>query len=72
MPWMENNVVSGEKGSLPEDKSGSGNMKIADLFRMPCELIDIRFGQQEKKLDEIMKISRGTSQRKASLKHDAR
>ena len=31
MPWMENNAVSGKKGSPPQDESGSGDMKIADL-----------------------------------------
>ena len=47
-------------------------MKIADLFRMLCKHIDSRSDQQEKKLDEIMKTMRGTSQREASLEHDAR
>ena len=63
----EHKAVSGEKGSPLQDESGSGDMKIADLFRMLCEHIDIRFDQQEKKLDEIMKMTRGTSQREASL-----
>ena len=44
MSRMENKAVSDEKGSPPQDESGSGNMKIADLFRMLCELIDSRFG----------------------------
>ena len=69
---MENNAVSGKKGSPPQDKPGSGDMKIADLFRMLCELKNSRFDQQEKKLNEIMKMMRGTSQRQASLEHDAR
>ena len=67
MPWMENNDVSGKKRSPPQDESWSGDMKIADLFQMLCELIDSRFDQQEKmldscfdqqerKLDEIMKM----------------
>ena len=83
MPWMENNAVSGEKGLPPQDESGSGDMKIADLFQMLCELIDSRFDQhkkkldslfdqQEKMLDEIMKMTRRSSQREASLEHDAR
>ena len=72
MPWMENNAVSGKRGSPPQDESGSGDMKIANLFRMLCEHIDSRFDQQEKKMDEIMKMTRGTSQREASLEYDAR
>ena len=53
MPWMENNAVSGGKGSPPQDESGSGDMKIADLFQMLCELIDSRFDQHKKKLDSL-------------------
>ena len=45
MPWMANNAVSGKKGSPPQDESGSGDMKIEDLYRMLCELIDSRFDQ---------------------------
>ena len=33
-------TVSGEKGSPPQDESRSGDMKIADLFRMPRERLD--------------------------------
>ena len=58
---MENKAISGEKGSSPQDESWSGKIKAADLFRMLCEHIDSRFGQQEKKLDEIMQMTRGTS-----------
>ena len=47
-------------------------MEIADLFQMLCEHIDSRFDQQEKMLDEIMKMTRGTSQRVSSLEQDAR
>ena len=72
MPRMENNAVSGENDSPPQDKSWSGDIKIADLFRVLCERIDSRFDQQEKKLDEIMKMTRGTSQRVSSLEQDAR
>ena len=39
---------------------------------MLCEHIDSRFDQQEKKLDEIVKMTRGTSQHEASLEQDAR
>ena len=69
---MENKAVSGEKGSSPQDESWSGNIKIADLFRVLCEHIDSRSDQREKKLDEIMKMTRGTSQRVPSLEQDAR
>ena len=72
MPRMEYRAVSEEKGSPPQDESGSGDMKIANLSRMLRELIDSRFDQQEKKLDEIMKMTRGKSQREASLEHDVR
>ena len=72
MPRMEKKAVSGEKGSPPQDESWSGDMKIADLFRMLCEPIDSRFDQQEKKLDEIMKMTRGTSPFVSSLEQDAR
>ena len=34
MPRMENKAISGKKGSPPQDESGSGDMKIADLFQM--------------------------------------
>ena len=73
MPWMENNAVSEQKDSPPQDESGSGDMKITDLFQMLCEhILDSRFDQQEKNLDEIMKMTRETSQREASLEHEAR
>ena len=39
---------------------------------MLCELIDRRFDQQEKTLDEIMKMTRGTGQRVRSLEQDTR
>ena len=71
MPWMENNAISGEKGSPPQYESWSGDMKIANLFQMLCKHIDIPFDQQNKILDQIMKMTRGTSQRAASLQHDA-
>ena len=31
MPWVENNSVSEKKVAPPQDESGSGDMKIADL-----------------------------------------
>ena len=59
MPRMENKTVSEEKSSPPQDESWSGDLKIADLFRMLCEHINSLFDQQEKKVDEIMKMTRG-------------
>ena len=72
MPRMENKAISQQKDSPPQEKSWSGDMKVADLFRMLCERIDSRFDQQENKLDGIMKMTRGTSQRVSSLEQDAR
>ena len=72
MPWIETKAVSGKKGSPPQEETGSGDMKVVEIFWMLCKLIDSRFDQQEKKLDEIMKMTRGTSQREANLEHDSR
>ena len=47
MPRMEDKTVSGEKGSPPQDESGSGDRKIADLFWMLSERMDSRFDEQE-------------------------
>ena len=69
---MENNVVSGEKGSPHRDEYWSGDIKITDFFRMLCEGMDSRFDQLEKMLYEIMKITRRTSQRVSRLGQDAR
>ena len=41
-------------------------------FQMLCENIDSRFDQQEKKLDEIRKMTRGTSHLLPSVEQDAR
>ena len=67
MPWMDKDVF-GESGFPPQDESWSDR----PVFQMLCELIDSRFDQQGKKLDEIMKMTRGTSQRVPSLEQDAR
>ena len=40
-------AVSEEKGSPPQDESGSGEMKIADLFR----ILNSRFDEQEKRFN---------------------
>ena len=44
-------AVSGEKGSLPQDESGSGEMKMVDLIRMICERMDSRFDEQDKRFN---------------------
>ena len=46
MPRMENKAVSGKKGSPPQDESGYGDMKIADLFRILCERMDSSFDKK--------------------------
>ena len=53
MPRMENKAVSGKKGSPPQDESGSGDMKITDLFRRPCERMDSCFDKQENRFKEM-------------------
>ena len=42
-------AVFGEKGSSPQDEPGSGEMKIADLFR----ILNSRFDEQEKRFKEM-------------------
>ena len=37
---IKNKAVSGEKDSPSQDKSGSGDMRFADLFRMMIEGFD--------------------------------
>ena len=51
MPRKESNAVSGKKDSPPLDDFASGDMKIADLYRMLCEAIDSRFDRQQKIMD---------------------
>ena len=46
-------TVSREKCSLPQGESGSGYIKIADLFQMLSERMDIRFDEQEKRFEEM-------------------
>ena len=72
MPRMEDKAVSGEKGSPPQDESGSGDMKIADLFRMLSEHMGSRFAIQDNKFEALQEDWVSTDQRLARLEHDAR
>ena len=45
-------AISGEKSSPPQDESGSGEMKMVDLYRILCEHMDSRFDEQEKRSKE--------------------
>ena len=67
MPRMENKVISGEKGSPPQDESGSGDLKIADLFRMLCERMDSHFEIQDKKFEALQEDIKNTNQRLEEL-----
>ena len=60
MPRTENKAVSGEKGSPPQDESGSGDMKIEDLFRMLfiSERMNSRFKIQDNSSKHSKKTSR--------------
>ena len=60
-------AVSWEKGSPIQDKSGSGDMKIADLFRVLSEPMDSRFEMQDKKFEALQEDIRSTSQRLEEL-----
>ena len=60
MPRMEDKAVSGEKSSLPQDKSGSGDMKIAELFQMLCKRMDSHFEMQDKKHEALEEDIRNT------------
>ena len=71
-------VVSGGKGSPPQDESGSGNMEMADYFRMLNSRLDEqekrfnnRFDEQEKRSDSryeaLQEDLRNTNQRLGKL-----
>ena len=65
---MENKVVSGEKDSPPQDESGSGDMKIVDLFRMLCKRIDSHFEIQDKEFEALQEdIIKNANQRLEEL-----
>ena len=67
MPRTENKAVSGEKGSPPQDESGSGDMKIADLFRMLSECMNNRFEIQDNKFEALQKDAKNRNQRLEEL-----
>ena len=67
MPRIEKKAVSAEKGSPPQDEPGSGDMKIADLFRMLSERMDSHFGIQDKKLEALQENIKNTNQRLEEL-----
>ena len=78
-----NAVPEGNDGSVPQQEEfGSSQPTLADVYRMFKERFDqsnkywcsmrSHFDQQVKKVGELMEITRGTSQRLASLKHDTR
>ena len=83
MPRKESKAVPEGNGPVPcQDTFGSGQPTIADLHRMIEERFDQsdrylnrmknHFDQQEKKLHELMEMTRGANQRVASLEQDAR
>ena len=84
MPRKESEAVPEGNGSVPQQEDfGSGQpMLLADVYRMFKEQFDqsdrywdsmkSHFDQQKKKLDELMEMTRGTSQRLAGLEHDVR
>ena len=65
-------LLPGKRALRPKTNLGLGICRLQTFFGCLCEHIDSRFDQQEKKLDEIMKMKIGTSRRKESLEHDAR
>ena len=56
-------AVSGEKGSPPQDESGSGDLKIAERFRMMKE----RFQKQDNKFESFHEDIKNTTQRLEEL-----
>ena len=80
MPRKESEVVPEGNGPVPqEEKFGSGELTLADLFRFFYERLDIRlkimescFDRWDRKLDEMAKYWRNMDQRVASLERDAR
>ena len=60
-------LFPGKKGSPLQDESGSGEMKIADLFRVLSERMDSRFEIQDKKFEALQEDIKNTSQRLEEL-----
>ena len=79
MPRSWSKDVHGGDGPVPQQEEfGSDQPTLADVYRLSEESFDrrlkimkSRFDQQEEKLNKLIEI-RGTSQRLASLEHDAR
>ena len=79
MPWIWSKAVHGGNGLTPQqEKIGSGQPTLANVYRRFEDSFDRRlkitkicFDQQKKKLNKRIEM-RGTSQRSASLEHDAR
>ena len=80
MPRKESEAVPEDNGPIPQQKVfGSGEPTPVDVYRLfkgrfdrQQKIMGSCFDRQEKMLDEIiMKMTRGTSQRAASLEHDA-
>ena len=66
-------VPEGNGPVSQQEEFGSGQPTLVDAIRTLYERMNSRFDRQEKMLDEIiMRMTRGTSQRAASLEHDAR
>ena len=81
MPRKGSEAVPEGNGSVPQqEKFGSGEPTLADVYQLfekrfdrQQKIMNSCFDRQEKMLDEIiMKMTRRTSQRAASLEHDAR
>ena len=83
MPRNWSKAVPGGSDSIPQQEEfGSDQPTLADVYRVVKERfnqsdnywdgIKSHFVQQEKRLDELVEMTRGTSQRVASLEPDAR
>ena len=77
MPRKENKTVpDGNSYVLQQEEFGSIEPMLADVYRLFKERLkqmDSYFDRWNRKLDEISEeMTRGTSQREASLEHDAR
>ena len=60
-------AVSREKGSPPQVEARSGDMKIADRFRMLSERADSRFVTQDKKHEALQEDIKNKNQRLEEL-----
>ena len=78
MPRKESETAPEGNGSIPrQEEFGPDQSTLADVYRFFKERLDqsdryrdgmkSHFDQQEKKLKELMEMTRGTNQRVASL-----